>query len=66
MILPPRIVIGNTTYSLRKFQSGPGHDWLRRAQGPDRPRSANAEVNALVDEIIRLRDVIAAAEQETP
>lgn len=47
------IVVGDTTYTKRKFQSGPGHDWLR--PGPNGHRSASAEVNRLIDEIARLR-----------
>lgn len=48
-----QVKIGDITYKLRQFQSGPGHDWLR--MGPNGHRSANAEVNRLVDEIVRLR-----------
>jgi len=52
---PGDVVVGSMTYSLRKFQSGPGHDWLRKTPGFHKHRSANAEVNQLVDEIVRLR-----------
>jgi hypothetical protein len=59
MILPSEVVVGQMTYTLRKFQSGPGHDWLRKTPGgPGTHRSANAEVNQLVDEIVRLRALI--------
>lgn len=54
--LPSVVVVGNTEYQLRQFQGGPGHDWLR--MGPHGHRSANAEVNALVDEIVRLNKVV--------
>ena len=54
--LPDTVDVGPLTFHLRKFQTGPGHDWLRmRSNGV---KAANAEVNMLVDEIVRLRERI--------
>lgn len=53
--LPAQVEVAGTTYTLRKFQSSPGHDWLRGTSDVGTHRSANAEVNRLVDEIVALR-----------
>ena len=59
--LPAVVRVGAQEYTLRPFQGSAGHDWLRG----ERPhRGANGEINTLVDEIVRLRAIIATAEQE--
>jgi hypothetical protein len=58
--LPKEVVIGDLTYKLRMFtpkfrgQKDVGHDWVRQA--PHHVAIVGAEVHALIDEIVRMRE----------